>query len=330
MASNSTYARAKAKRDDECYTRREDIEAELGHYADQFEGKRVYCNCDDPEWSEFWQFFKRQFKPWGLKSLTATHFEPDAANFAYRLDMSVDTNGDGVIDVHDEPVVTQIECNGDFRNQICIDMLDEADIVCTNPPFSLFREYITQLIEHDKRFLIIGPNNGVKYRETFPFFKDEKVWLGYTRPKKFRVPDGTTGGNVVVEDGVTYKKFGNVYWFTNLDVPERHVPLDLRGVYYDEDKYPHYNNFDGIDVAHVGDIPCDYFGNIGVPISYMEHHCPSQFEIVGLGEGNLAKEMGTTKCIDRRAGSKLEVLRPDGTPKYPAARIVIRRKDQPS
>lgn len=254
MAGNRTLGNAKRTKDDECYTLRETIEAELMHYADQFEGKSVYCNCDDPEWSEFWQFFRRVFVPWGLKSLTATHYEPMEENYSYRLDL-VDTNGDGTIDWQDDPLVTQIEYNGDFRNQSCIEMLDAADIVCTNPPFSLIREYITQLIDHDKKFLIICPLSGVKYKETFPYLRDGKLWLGYTRPKKYRVPEGSTGKNVVVENGTWYKKFGNHYWITNLDVRMRHERLDTRGVYYSPDRYQHYTNFDGIDVPSVGEIP---------------------------------------------------------------------------
>jgi len=324
MAGNKTMAIAKAQRVDEYYTRRVDIEAELMHYADQFEGKRIYLNCDDPEWSEFWLFFKRQFRSWRLKSLTATHFEPNAENFAYRLDLSEDTNEDGVVDWNDEPAITQIECNGDFRNQICIDMLKEADIVVTNPPFSLFREYFEQLMSYEKKFLIVCPLSGFKYKEVFPFIREDKVWMGYSQPKLFRVPEGYSGNDVTNIDGIPFVKKGNTYWMTNLDTERRHEKMDLRGVYYAPEKYPHYNNFDGIDVAHVEDIPCDWDGNMGVPINFLERYNPEQFEIVGLGEGDLAKEIGITRNHEGR--TKLEYPLPDGTFKRPWARIVIRRR----
>lgn len=324
MASNKSLAAAKTERVDEYYTQREDIEKELMHYADQFKGKRVYCNCDDPEWSEFWQFFHRMFKPWELKSLTATHYEPCAENFAYRLDLSEDTNGDGIVDWNDEPVITQIECNGDFRSEICIDMLKEADIVVTNPPFSLFREYFTQLMEYGKKFLIVCPLTGFKYKETFPYVRDNKVWMGYTQPKVFRVPETCEEKGVYEEDGVRYVKRGNTYWMTNLDVVQRHKEADLRGNYYDPEKYPSYNNFDGIDVASANEVPCDWYGNMGVPINFLEKHCSDQFEIVGLGEGNLAKEIGVQK--NHRGRSDLEYPLPDGGYKRPNARIVIRRR----
>ena len=191
MPSNKNLHKAKDAKNDEFYTQREDIERELSHYKDFFKDKVVYCNCDDPVESEFWKFFVRVFKDWGLKKLMATHYEPDEKNFAYKLEISEDTNGDGRVDMNDEPTITQIQCNGDFRSQICIDMLQEADIVVTNPPFSLFREYIMQLIEYDKKFLIIGHQNAIKYREIFPLIRANKLWLGYGFPGNvgfFRAP----------------------------------------------------------------------------------------------------------------------------------------------
>ena len=284
MAGNKSLGNAKMEKNDEFYTRREDIEAELSHYSEHFKNKIVYCNCDDPTWSEFWQFFVRVFKDWGLKKLMATHYEPDEKNFAYKLEICEDTNGDGRIDYKDEPTVTQIQCNGDFRNQICIDLLKQADIVVTNPPFSLFREYIAQLMEYDKKFLVVGPLNGVKYKDTFPLLKTGKMWVGYTYPKVFRVPEGSTGKSIFVENGVTYKKFGNIQWFTNLDIPKRHAVLDLRGNYYRSEVYPKYLNYDAIEVNQVTDIPCDYSGLMGVPITFFNSFNPDQFEIVGISE----------------------------------------------
>ena len=281
MAKNKNLNRAKNAKIDEFYTRREDIEAELAHYSNHFKGKVVYCNCDDPTWSEFWQFFVRVFKDWGLKKLMATHYETDEKNYAYKLEICEDTNGDGKIDYQDAPTITQIPCNGDFRSQSCIDMLKEADIVVTNPPFSLFREYVAQLVEYEKRFLIIGPMGSITYKEIFPLLRDGKMWIGYTFPKIFRVPSGATGDSVYIENGVTYQKFGNIEWFTNLDIPKRHKVLDLRGNYYKRDLYPKYVNYDGIEVKNISDIPCDFSGAMGVPVSFLREFNPDQFELLG-------------------------------------------------
>lgn len=281
MAANKNLNKAKAAKMDEFYTRREDIEAELSHYKRFFEGKVVYCNCDDPTWSEFWQFFVRVFRDWKIKKLMATHYEPDEKNYAYKLELTDDTNGDGKIDWLDEPTITPIPCNGDFRSAVCIEMLKEADIVVTNPPFSLFREYVMQLMEFDKKFLIIGPLNAVKYRELFPYIRDSKMWIGYTYPKVFRVPDGADGKSVFVENGVKYQKFGNVQWFTNLDIDKRHETLDLRGNYYTSDTYIKLSNYNAINVNKVNDIPCDYADVMAVPISFLSSFNPDQFYLLG-------------------------------------------------
>ena len=279
---NSGLGAAKRGKNDEFYTQRSDIENELRHYADHFRGKVVYCNCDDPKESEFWQFFARNFKPWGIKKLIATHYETDAENFSYVLELSEDTNGDGVVDWSDEPVVTQLPCNGDFRSAACIELLKEADIVVTNPPFSLFREYIGQLIEYDKKFIIIGNQNAVKYKEIFPLIKDGKIWLGYGFPGNvgfFRAPYEDYAVSSQHKDGLI--RVSGVMWFTNLDIPKRHQPLDLRGNYYDHEKYPKLANYDAINVCNVSDIPCDYDGVIAVPITFMSKFCPEQFELIG-------------------------------------------------
>ena len=263
--ANANLAAAKRAKNDEFYTRREDIEAELSHYEQHFRGKTVYCNCDDPASSEFWKFFVRVFRPWGLKKLIATHFEPDARNFAYKIEIS--DPGEAVIGM--VPGKAPIQSNGDFRSAACVALLEEADIVVTNPPFSLFREYVAQLMGYGKKFLIIGSMNAITYKEFFPLLKDNKVWIGYTSPKKFLMPDG----------GI--KSFGNIMWFTNLDIPKRHRPLDLRGNYFAPEKYPGYDNYDAVEVSRVSDIPCDYDGVMGVPITFMGQYCPEQFEIVG-------------------------------------------------
>lgn len=325
MAGNRSLQKAKATKADEFYTRREDIESELFHYARFFDSKTVYCNCDDPKTSEFWRFFVRNLKAWNLKKLIATHYEPNLDDRSYKLELVGDANSVGGIERSCEPTITELPCNGDFRSRACVELLEEADIVVTNPPFSLFREYVTQLIEYDKKFVVIAPFSGIKYKETFPFFKQGKIWLGYTNPKLFRVPDGTVGKSVFVRDGATYQQFGNVCWMTNLDIEKRHERLDLRGNYYDPAKYLRYENFDGIDVPNVSDIPCDYEGAMGVPISFMTQHNPDQFEIVGLGEGDLAKEIGVARNHEGR--TKLEYLDADGRYKRPYARILIKRRE---
>ena len=323
MSANKNLNKAKSAKMDEFYTRREDIEAELLHYKAFFEGKVVYCNCDDPTWSEFWQFFVRVFRDWKIKKLMATHYEPNEKNYAYKLELTEDTNGDGKIDWQDEPTITQIPCNGDFRSAICIEFLKEADIVVTNPPFSLIREYIAQLMEYDKSFLIIGPLNAVKYKETFPLLRENKMWVGYSHPKMFRIPDDAVGKNVIEDGGVRYQKFGNVQWYTNLDIDKRHVILDLRGNYYDAEKYPTYDNLDAIDVSKVSDIPCDYDGLMGVPISILDNYNPDQFELIGMGTGDTAKEIGVTKNYRGRTDLAITVI---GKSKCPFTRIVIKNK----
>lgn len=344
MANNKSLHAAKKTKKDEFYTRREDIENELTHYADHFRDKVVYCNCDDPVTSEFWQFFMRNFRPWGLKKLIATHYEPDEKNYAYMLEISEDTNGDGVVDWRDEPTVTQIPCNGDFRSAACIELLKQADIVVTNPPFSLVRDYIQQLIEYDKKFVIVGPLSVITYKETFPLIRDNKMWVGYGFSggnAYFRIPeycaDDYSSGVYDAETGLVH--FRNCTWFTNLDITKRHVPLDLRGNYYkgNENAYPHYENFDGIDVSKLSNIPSDYYGFMGVPQTYASEHCPEQFEIVGVGSGYLGQSIGIggiakehkTMMRGHSAAGDLYYLK-DGKPKVPYARLIIRRKEQPN
>lgn len=334
MAKNKNLHIAKKNHIDEFFTRREDIENELSHYAEHFRGKVVYCNCDDPTWSEFWKFFVRVFVPWGLKKLIATHYETDAANFAYKLEIEPDANG--AFDINKEPVKTPLPCNGDFRSAACIELLKEADIVVTNPPFSLARDYIKQLIEYDKKFLIIGPLNAIKYKDTFPFIAEKKMWVGYTHPKRFRVPEDAEGENIKVIDGVKYKIFGNVQWYTNLDIPKNHMLLDLRGNYYEPDKYPRYLNYDGINVDQINDIPCDYPGNMGVPITYLDIFNPDQFELLGISsaKGLLdTEEIGEKWIADYKAAGKTGHLTPkchdlvgydNGTPRAYYVRAIIK------
>ena len=277
MAGNSNLTAAKRAKNDEFYTCRRDIESELRHYKGHFHGKTVYCNCDDYHTSEFWKFFQRNFEAWGLKRLIATHYEPEAEEFSYMVELNP---GDAR---NAEPVRKPIHGNGDFRSEACIELLKQADIVVTNPPFSLFREYVAQLMEHGKKFLIIGNMNAVTYKEFFPLIQNNQVWMGCGRPTEFLTPAG-----------VTNRVNGLVRWFTSLDIPRRHEPLDLQGVYYkgNEDKYPRYDNYDAIEVSRTANIPCDYDGVMGVPITFLDKYCPEQFEIVGLLQSSTEAQAG--------------------------------------
>lgn len=352
MAGNKSLNKAKDAKLDEFYTQRSDIENELAHYAEHFRDKVVYCNCDDPEYSEFWRFFVRNFKAWGLKKLMATHYEPDDKNYAYSLEICEDTNGDGRIDMTDEPTIRQLPCNGDFRSAACIDLLKQADIVVTNPPFSLFREYVAQLMEYEKKFVIIGPLNAVKYSEIFPLIRDEKIWMGATYfnggatyfmgdPSLYDPVKMSNPKNAYVKDGVFYWRVNGVRWFTNLDFPRRHIPMDLRGNYYEKNRYPHYSNYNAIDVSNVNDIPCDWDGLMGVPISIMDKFCPEQFEIIGVSNINGllddVAEIGDKWIADYKADggtghitSKMHSLvgyDENGKPKSFYTRIIIRNKN---
>ena len=268
MAKNKNLTQAKKAKNDEFYTLISDVEKELKHYKKYFEGKVVYCNCDDPEESNFWKFFELNFEEYKLKKLISTHY--DAEKPTYKLELSADIDGDGKITKGDI-VKTPLKQNGDFRSEESINLLKESDIVVTNPPFSLFREYVAQLIKYKKKFLIIGNKNAITYKEIFPLIKENKLWLGYYCPNEFRLPNGDT----------TKKVNGLCRWFTNLDIKKRHEDLILYKKYTAKD-YPKYDNYDAIEVGKVADIPKDYNGAMGVPISFLDKYNPSQFEIVDI------------------------------------------------
>lgn len=261
---NSNLHNAKREKNDEFYTQLTDIEKELKHYKKHFKNKVVFCNCDDPKESNFWKYFANNFDHLGLKKLVATHFDPTGPT--YKLELVKDLDGDGRINEKDT-IKTPLKQNGDFRSPECIEILKEADIVVTNPPFSLFREYLAQLVEYKKKFLIIGNSNAVTYKDVFKLIKDNKVWLGMNRPKEFLQPNGEI------------KKFGNITWFTNLKHKKRQEKLILYKEYNEQD-YPKYDNYDAIEVSKVKDIPKDYDGVMGVPISFLDKYNPDQFEII--------------------------------------------------
>ena len=274
MAKNENLHKAKTAKNDEFYTQLSDIEKEMVHYKDHFKGKTIYCNCDDARESNFFKFFSLNFEKLGLKKLITTGYKADGQGVA--LIYEGDKNGNRLPDT-EEITIRPLQGNGDFRSEECIEFLKEADIVVTNPPFSLFREYIAQLMEYGKKFIIIGSQNAITYKEVFPFIKEDKLWLGVSpRSMEFILPNG--------EKGVV-----NACWFTNLEHNKRHRPLDLYKHYSNE--YKHYDNYDAIEVSKVCDIPMDYDGVMGVPITFLDKYCPDQFEIVKFRKGNDGKDL---------------------------------------
>lgn len=311
MAGNRNLGVAKVDQNDEFYTQLTDIEKELRHYRKHFKGKTVLCNCDDPFESNFFKYFVLNFNRLGLKKLIATCYvtspivgqqlslfdvvggDEEQRNKPYKAVVTkvYDTTGDGGVDMFDvaalfkahENELVELEGDGDFRSEECLALLNEADIVVTNPPFSLFREYVAVLMEHEKYFIIIGNQNAVGYREIFPLLKDNRIWLGATAPKEFIVPKAIDGRKNTYqrEDGIIIAKFGNVCWFTNLDIKKRHEDMILVKR-YDNDCYPTYSNYDAIEVSKVSDIPSDFAGLMGVPLSFFNTYNPDQFEIIGM------------------------------------------------
>ena len=296
---NSNLRTAKRVKNDEFYTRYEDIEAEVMKYRKQFYDKIVYLPCDDPaeKKSEFWSFFVNNFDAFGLKKLIATHYDENGK--AYKIWIENDLNNDGYVDDADA-LQEDLEGNGDFRSPECIEILKECDIVCTNPPFSLFREFVSLIITYEKQFLIIGNQNAYSYQDIFRLFMTNKTWSGYNMVKKFYQPDGSI------------KEFGNVCWFTNMVTSKRTESLVLTKIYSPE-SYPTYDNYDAIEVSRVINIPNDYTGVMGVPITFLDKYNPNQFELLGL--------MATTSITDINFGYPYI----DGKKKF--ARILIRRKD---
>ena len=273
--TNTNLRKAAKVKNDEFYTRYEDIENEVMKYRKQFKDKIVYLPCDDPaeKKSEFWSFFVNNFDAFGLKKLIATHFDENGK--AYKIWIDNDLNNDGWIDDADA-LQEDLEGNGDFRSEECINILKECDIVCTNPPFSLFRELIDLIITHNKQFLIIGNKNAYAYKEIFTLIKNNKIWTGYNAVHNFIQPDGNI------------KKFGNIGWFTNLQSKKRNEELILTKTYNEID-FPYLDNYNAINVGKVVNIPKDFNGYMAVPITFIDKYNPNQFEIFGItntGEKN--------------------------------------------
>jgi len=279
---NKNLHKANVEKNDEFYTQLTDIEKETRHYKEHFKNKVIFCNCDDPEDSNFWNYFALNFEFLGLKKLVATHFETEKPS--YKLEIINDINKDGKINKKDT-IKTPLKQNGDFRSPECIEILKGADIVVTNPPFSLFREYISQLIEYKKEFLIIGNQNALTNKEIFELIKKNKIWLGVDNggTKWFKVPsnyDIATESRKKIEDGRKFFSLGTIAWVTNLDNQKRHENLLLYKK-YNTKEYPNYKNYEAINVDKVKEIPMDYTGVMGVPLTFLGKYNPNQFEIIG-------------------------------------------------
>lgn len=292
---NSSLDAAKKAKEDEFYTQLADIERELRHYKRHFKDKVVYCNCDDPRVSNFFHYFSYNFEQLGLKRLLATSyksrerdlFSQNDSEQAIYLEYDGDKNQNMVPDP-DEIGVEPLKGDGDFRSPESIELLKQADVVVTNPPFSLFREYVAQLMKHDKKFVIIGSLNAITYNDIFKFIKADKLWLGYgfqAGNAYFAVPNAGDYAKGVYDPATGLVKFRNVAWFTNLDTAKRHEDLILFKT-YNPDEYPTYDNYDAIEVAKIADIPCDYDGVMGVPLTFLDKYNPDQFEILGLSGGD--------------------------------------------
>lgn len=336
---NSNLHKAGRAKQDEFYTQLIDIEKELKHYKEQFRSKVVYCNCDDPFESNFFKYFAANFNALGLKKLIATSYKPSPiANTQLGLFGDIkeqstpkgrpkitankfiinevnDIDGDGAFDLRD--IAEQLKANknnewtplkgeGDFRSAESIELLKQADIVVTNPPFSLFREYVAQLIEYNKKFLILGDQNAVTYKETFGFIKENKLWHGYDNggTKWFQVPndyDIETESRIKIENGTKFFSMGRIVWYTNLDTTKRHEKIVLYKKYTPKE-FPEYDNYKIINVDKVADIPMDYKGVMGVPITFVDKYSPAQFEILGIA--NSARWIGY-ECFTLIEGRKI-------------------------
>lgn len=323
--ANSNLKEAKKAKKDEFYTQLSDIEKELKHYREHFKDKVVLCNCDDPRVSNFFHYFSYNFEKLGLKKLITTCYKNQSMDLfsehtsekAIYLEYYGDRNGDNVPNP-DEIGIKYLKGDGDFRSKECIELLKQVDIVVTNPPFSLFREYVAQLVEYDKKFLIIGNVNAITYKEIFKLIKDNKLWLGasiHSGDREFGVPEDyplNAAGSRIDEKGNKFIRVKGVRWFTNLDYNERHEDLILYKN-YNLEEYPKYDNYDAINIDVTKDIPMDYSGAMGVPITFMDKYNPEQFEIIGIDRPLVEEITG-----------KISRFRIDGKEIY--ARIVIKNK----
>ena len=344
MGNLNLHLASKAKKD-EFYTQLTDIEREINHYKEHLKGKVIFCNCDDPELSNFWKFFHLNFSQLGIKKLISTHFVYEdifQKGETYKLEYEGGNDGDIMVGVK-----TILNENGDFRSKECVEILEKSDVVITNPPFSLFREYVVQLVEYKKKFIIIGDQNAITYKEVFKLIKENKIWLGIDNggTKWFQVPQHyniETKSRIKIENGVKYFSKGSIMWFTNLDHKKRHEDLILYKTYNKKD-YPKYDNYKAINVDVTKEIPVDYDGVMGVPITFLDKYNPEQFEIIGQGQGNLYREL-TPKGLNQkfvndyyRQGGKglikedhpvLGYYDENGKAVIPYMRILIKKKEK--
>lgn len=363
---NEDLRKANKAKKDEFYTQLSDIEKELNNYRKEFKDKTVFCNCDDPYESNFFKYFAMNFKFLGLKKLIATCYATSPVAYTqlslfdveglkiekkdskkpYKIEITEveDSNSDGAIDLTDveyliknkKNTLTLLKGDGDFRSEECIELLKESDIVVTNPPFSLFREYVAQLIEYNKQFIIMGNTNALSYKEIFKLFKEDNIRTGYTNFNVgmfFFVPDDTEKYHKIV-DGKKMVRVATSCWFTNLPVKRHNEKLILYET-YEPEKYPKYENFDAINVDSYTKIPKDYDGYMGVPITFLDKFNPNQFKLLGLGISNSGLEIGVKpykmehkkyrKEVQHKGAvdGDLYMLDHDGHPVVPYARIIL-------
>ena len=341
---NGNLHTAKREKNDEFYTQLADIENELKHYTEHFRGKVVYCNCDDPRVSNFFHYFSYNFERLGLKKLITTCyknqerdlFSQNDSEHAIYLEYNGDKNGDNIPNP-EEIGIHHLKGDGDFRSKESIELLKQADIVVTNPPFSLFREYIAQLIEYNKKFIVVGHQNAITYKEIFSLIAQNKIWLGYgfkggAGHFYSKYEDTATAGDH--REGMI--RVSGVHWFTNLEHNKRHEEIILYKK-YNEEEYPKYDNYDAINIDKVANIPADYDGYMGVPITFLDKYNPEQFEIVGLGISSSGLEIGVKpyklehkeyrRNIQKRGAVDGDLyMVKNGKVEVPYARIIIKRK----
>lgn len=329
-SSNKSLRLANVAKNDEFYTQLSDIEKELKYYKEHFKDKVVLCNCDDPRVSNFFHYFSYNFNQLGLKNLITICyksqnfdlFSQNDSEKAIYLEYKGDKNGDRVPNP-EEIGIKQLKGDGDFRSKECIELLKQADIVVTNPPFSLFREYVAQLIKYEKKFIIMGNMNSLHKKEIFNLLMENKIWTGYgfNLTCEFVLPDHYQKW-VRIENGKKFGKVPAITWFTNLDTHKRHETMILWKKYTSEE-YPKYDNLDAIEVGKVSEIPVDYFGMMGVPDTFLEKYNPDMFELIGIPTGNSGKTIGVTKNYRGRTDISLTQ---NGKTSCPYSRIIIKRK----
>lgn len=324
-ANNKKLQKAKKEKHDEFYTFYQDINNELMNYRKHFKNKSVFCNCNDGLTSNFFRFFLDNFDAFQLTRLVGISYSPYSADHkAVKYEVYDDINHDGYI-TEDDVVATELVGDGSFTSEESLAELEKCDIVCTNPPFSAFREYMSILFNSHKKFLVLGNNNAITYKDMFPKIRDNEMWLGCVSNKtlNFFMPDEYES-DTLDKDGRKIGKVPAISWFTNIPTPRREEPLVLTATYYDDtnrkEEYPTYDNYDAIEVSKVVNIPKDYMGVMGVPITFLDKHCPEQFEVLGhTASCDTAPEVEAlrTDPVFRNRG------RVDGKEKYD--RILIRR-----